>query len=333
MNKILICKNLKGYYRPFLGQEVKAVDGVSFNLREDEVLGIAGESGCGKSTLARCLMNMYNPPLKYIDGEVYLNGENIYEMKQKQFVKDILGVSLSYIPQSAMNALNPTLKIKKFALDLVRAHFPDKTEKEIIERAADRVEELELPHRIINNYACELSGGMKQRAIVMLSSLLNPKVLIADEPTSALDVSTQKALIKMLRKLVNERIVKSIIFISHDLTTLRHACDRIAIMYAGELVEVGTVEQVVFDPLHPYTKALISSILVPEAETRGKELITIPGTPPDLKNPPQGCRFAERCFKRKDICFEKHTDLVYYKDRLVRCNLLVTEGGVKAANE
>ncbi len=333
MTEILKVENLKGYYKPRFGKEVKAVDGVSLELTDGEILGVAGESGCGKSTLAQCIMGLFNKPLTYIDGSIFINGEDLIAADKEKKRKEILGKKIAYIPQSAMNALNPTIKIKKFIWDLFSSHMSDLSREEILERASGRVMELGLPQRVLDNYACELSGGMKQRVIVMISSLLNPDVLIADEPTSALDVSTQKALVKMMKKLIDDNIVKSMVFITHDLTTLRHACDRIAVMYAGELVEVGTIEQIVFDPVHPYTKALISAILVPESEMRGKELITIPGTPPDLKNPPEGCRFADRCFSKDDNCSDIHTDMLMFNDRLVRCGSLDKGEGGKAANE
>lgn len=331
MNEILRVDQLKGYYWPRFGKEVRAVNNVSFSVKKGEILGIAGESGCGKSTLARCIMGMFNKPLTYVDGSVFINDLNIFDLPEEKRRRDVLGHKIAYIPQSAMNALNPTIRIKNFIWDLLSSHITDITREEMLKRASGRVENLGLPQRVLNNYACELSGGMKQRVIVMISSLLNPDVLIADEPTSALDVSTQKVLVRMLKNLIKQGIVKSMIFVTHDLTTLRHACDRIAIMYAGELVEVGTVDQIIFNPLHPYTEALISSILVPESEIREKELIVIPGAPPDLKNPPRGCRFYPRCNYRKAGCKEEHLDLLPYQDRLVRCKLL--KEGSKVANE
>lgn len=333
MTELLKVKDLKGYYRPRFGKQVKAVDGISLGLSSGEILGIAGESGCGKSTLAQCMMGMFNQPLTYVDGSILINGQDLIVLDQEEKRREILGKKISYIPQSAMNALNPTIKIKKFIWDLFSSHMSDLSREEMIERAEQRMTELGLPRRVLDNYACQLSGGMKQRVIVMISSLLNPDVLIADEPTSALDVNTQKALVIMMKKLIDDNIVKSIVFITHDLTTLRHVCDRIVIMYAGELVEVGTVDQIVFDPAHPYTKALISSILVPEAEIRGKELITIPGTPPDLKNLPEGCRFAERCFSKNNQCYKEHSEMIINKNRLVRCALLAEREGGQAVNE
>jgi len=168
---------------------------------------------------------------------------------------------------------------------------------------------------------------MRQRTVIMISSILDPAVLIADEPTSALDVSTQKALVHMLRDLVRRGIARSLIFITHDMATLRHVCDRIAVMYAGEFVEVGTTEQIVFDPVHPYTKALLSSVLVPEPGVRGRKLPTIPGRPPDLSDLPPGCRFGPRCTAHDDVCRGQHGELETVKDRLVRCPRLTDTQG------
>lgn len=338
-NPLLEVEAIRGFYREDFGTEVKAVNGVSFCLNRKEKLGIAGESGCGKSTLAKCISGLFNPPLEYVSGNVILNGVNIVDMKPDKLKKEIRGKKISYIPQSAMNALNPTAKVKNLALDIVQQHKPGAKRKEAISKARERSAMLNLPVRVLDEYACEFSGGMKQRIIIMLSTLLDPDVLIADEPTSALDVSTQKALVKMLTELVEEDVAGSLIFITHDLTTLRHATDRIAVMYAGEFVELGTVDQIVFEPVHPYTKALISSILVPEPGIREKELEVISGKPPDLREPHQGCRFYPRCDcpdKRPELCSQKHPDMVTYQGRLVRChtaNEKTPSGAVKGDNE
>ncbi|MFW5988113.1 MAG: ABC transporter ATP-binding protein, partial [bacterium] len=318
----------KGFYSQEFQQEVKAVNGVSFQLKEGETLGVAGESGCGKSTLAKCISGLFNPPLQYKGGKVLLNGVNILDLKNEELRKKIRGRKISYIPQSAMNALNPTAKVKNLVWDVIHQHNLEVSKKAAIKKARQRSEELNLPQRVLNEYACEFSGGMKQRIVIMLSTLLDPEVLIADEPTSALDVSTQKALVKMLHGLVEKGLAKSLIFITHDLTTLRHACDRIAVMYAGEFVEVGTVNQIVFNPVHPYTNALISSILVPEAGMREKELEIISGKPPDLHQPPSGCKFNPRCNapdKDIEICNKEHPEMRMVKKRKVRCHFPLVE--------
>jgi peptide/nickel transport system ATP-binding protein len=209
--------------------------------------------------------------------------------------KTILGTEIAYIPQAAMNALNPTRKIINFIEDVVQAHDPTKTKDEIHKFAASAFEKLGLPAHVLQQYPVELSGGMKQRTVIATSVILFPKVLIADEPSSALDVTSQKMVIKMLKNLMANNVVKSMIFITHELPLLYNVVDDIMVMYAGQIVEKGTAREVVFDPIHPYSKGLMGSIIVPEDGLRGVELAAIPGVPPNLKKPPAGCRFAERC--------------------------------------
>jgi peptide/nickel transport system ATP-binding protein len=209
--------------------------------------------------------------------------------------KTILGNEISYIPQAAMNALNPTQKVIHFIEDVVQAHHPKTTKKEVYELASERFELLGLSPKVLQKYSVELSGGMKQRTVIATSVILSPKVLIADEPSSALDVTSQKMVIKMVMDLIEKGIIKALIFITHELPLLYHVTDDIMVMYAGQIVEKGTADEVVFDPIHPYSRALMGSIIVPEAGRRDVKLASIPGTPPNLKNPPSGCRFADRC--------------------------------------
>jgi peptide/nickel transport system ATP-binding protein len=276
-------------------EDIYAVDHVSLKVEEGKSLGIAGESGCGKSTLALSLMGYYFPPLHYTSGEIIIDGQNITNMNPDDIRKSILGKEIAYIPQSAMNALNPTQKVIRFIEDVVRAHHPDATKDEIYDLATTRFESLGLPAQVLNKYPVELSGGMKQRTVIATSVILCPKVLIADEPSSALDVTSQKKVIKMLRDLMDMGLIKSMIFITHELPLLYNVTDDIMVMYAGQIVERANAEEAVFDPLHPYSKGLMGSIIVPEKGLRDVELTAIPGVPPNLKNPPEGCRFADRC--------------------------------------
>ena len=276
-------------------ENVYAVDHVSLKVEEGKSLGIAGESGCGKSTLALSLMGYYFPPLYYTSGEIIIDGLNITGMNPDEIRKSILGTEIAYIPQSAMNALNPTQKIIRFIEDVIHAHDPYATKKEIYDLASSRFETLGLPAQVLQKYPIELSGGMKQRTVIATSVILSPKVLIADEPSSALDVTSQKKVIKMLRDLMETGIIKSMIFITHELPLLYNVTDDIMVMYAGQIVEKASAEQAVFDPIHPYAKGLMGAIIVPEKGLRDVKLTAIPGVPPNLKNPPEGCRFAERC--------------------------------------
>lgn len=276
-------------------ENIYAVDHVSLKVEEGKSLGIAGESGCEKSTLALSLMGYYFPPLHYTSGEIIIDGQNISGMKPDDVRKTILGTEVSYIPQAAMNALNPTQRVIHFIEDVIRAHFPKTSKKEIYELARERFELLGLPASVLQKYSVELSGGMKQRTVIATSVILSPKVLIADEPSSALDVTSQKMVIKMIMDLMEKGIIKSLIFITHELPLLYNVTDDIMVMYAGQIVEKGTAHEVIFDPIHPYSKALMGSIIVPEKGLRDVKLTAIPGTPPNLKNPPSGCRFADRC--------------------------------------
>jgi peptide/nickel transport system ATP-binding protein len=294
-NVILEVNDLSTKYITRYDENVYAVDHVSLKVEETKSLGIAGESGCGKSTLALSLMGYYFPPLHFTDGEIIIDGRNISGMNPDEVRKTILGREIAYIPQSAMNALNPTRKIINFIEDVIQAHDMHSGKKEIYERARSLFETLGLPKEVLQKYPVELSGGMKQRTVIAISVILFPKVLIADEPSSALDVTSQKMVIKMLKQLLETGFISSLIFITHELPLLYNVTDDIMVMYAGQIVEKGSAHEAVFDPLHPYAKGLMGSIIVPEAGLRDVKLTAIPGVPPNLKDPPSGCRFAERC--------------------------------------
>lgn len=303
MGKVILdVRELTTKYITRFREDVYAVDHVSLKVEEGKSLGIAGESGCGKSTLALSLMGYYFAPLHYTSGEIIIDGKNISGMKPDDIRKSILGTEIAYIPQAAMNALNPTQKIIHFIEDVIQAHNPVATKKDVYELARYSFETLGLPAEVLQKYPVELSGGMKQRTVIAVSTILFPKVLIADEPSSALDVTSQKMVIKMLRDLMEKGIIKSMIFITHELPLLYNVTDDIMVMYAGQIVEKGSAKEAVFDPLHPYSKGLMGSIIVPESGLRNVKLAAIPGVPPNLKKPPAGCRFAERCKYVKPEC-------------------------------
>jgi peptide/nickel transport system ATP-binding protein len=317
---ILEVKELTTKYITRFGEDVYAVDHVSLAIEEGKSLGIAGESGCGKSTLALSLMGYYFPPLHYTSGDIIVDGKNISTMKPDAIRKSVLGTEIAYIPQAAMNALNPTQKVIRFIEDVVRVHHPKMPKKEIYDSARKRFEELGLPATVLEKHAVELSGGMKQRTVIAISTILSPKVLIADEPSSALDVTSQKMVIKMLRNLMDKGYIKSMIFITHELPLLYNVTDDIMVMYAGQIVEKGTAKEMVFEPVHPYSQGLMGSIIVPEAGTRDVKLTAIPGTPPNLKKPPSGCRFAERCKYVTNECRAISVGLKEFgDDRSYRC--------------
>ncbi len=297
---MLEVKNLKVYYKTLKGY-VKAVDDISFTVEDGELLGLAGESGCGKSTLGNGIV-LLKPPMYYMGGEVYLDKERLpiedyYKMKDFRFKK------ISIIPQYAMDALNPTRKIGKYIEEVLlsKGIDPDSVKDNLLER----LKIVNLPERVLNMYPIELSGGMKQRMVMVISTLLNPSLLIADEITSALDVSSQKAVCLMIKDFKDRGIVKSLIFVTHDLSVLYQIADRIMVMYAGKIAEIGTTKQLIENPVHPYTKMLLNSL--PEVGIRYTEelLKGIPGQPPQLLTPPTGCRFKDRCPLRSKECDEE----------------------------
>ncbi|HQV63255.1 MAG TPA: ABC transporter ATP-binding protein [Anaerolineales bacterium] len=319
-NVMLEVKELTTKYVTRFGEDVYAVDHVSLKVEEGKTLGIAGESGCGKSTLALSLMGYYFAPLHYMSGEIIIDGRNISGMKPDDVRKSVLGKEIAYIPQSAMNALNPTRKIIHFIEDVIQEHELYITKKDIYDRARKLFETLGLPAEVLQKYPVELSGGMKQRTVIAISVLLLPKVLIADEPSSALDVTSQKMVIKMLRKLIETGLISSLIFITHELPLLYNVADDIMVMYAGQIVERASSKDAVFDPIHPYAKGLMGSIIVPEKGLRDVKLTAIPGVPPNLKNPPFGCRFAERCRYVQPECKTNSVELRKVEgDRSYRC--------------
>ena len=301
-NLILEVNDLTTKYITRYDENIYAVDHVSLKVAEGKSLGIAGESGCGKSTLALSLMGYYFAPLHYTSGEIVIDRRTISGMDPDEVRKSILGREISYIPQAAMNALNPTRKIIDFIADVVQAHDMHANTKEIYERASGLFETLGLPVEVLQKYPVELSGGMKQRTVIAVSVILFPKVLIADEPSSALDVTSQKMVIKMLKQLLETGFISSLIFITHELPLLYNVTDDIMVMYAGQIVEKAKAKDAVFDPLHPYARGLMGSIIVPEEGLRDVKLTAIPGVPPNLKDPPSGCRFADRCRYVRPAC-------------------------------
>jgi peptide/nickel transport system ATP-binding protein len=327
-NAMLEVKNLTTYYKTRMNERVCSVDNVSFVLEDGKSLGIAGESGCGKSTLAMSVMGYYFAPLYFQAGSIVIDGKEITRLPTDTIRATVLGTDIAYIPQAAMNALNPTRKIIRFIEDVLWAHGRELSRKEIYDLARERFEILNLPEKVLNHYAVELSGGMKQRTIIAISTILNPKVLIADEPSSALDVSSQKIVIKLLHELMEKGFIHSLLFITHELPLLYNVTDDIMVMYAGEIVERGTAREMVFDPLMPYSKGLMNSIIVPEEGSRGRILQAIPGAPPNLKHRPVGCRFAERCRYAGASCREKSvTEQTAGAGRYYRC--LLEEGKLR----
>lgn len=313
-------KDLRLHYLLRYGDKVHAVDGVSFSIEQGEVLGIAGESGCGKSTLVNGCMGLFIPPLYPTSGDVLVEGESLMNRTPKDIRKNVLARKVSIIPQGAFNSLNPTRKIKDFAIDLINSHERGIDKKAIYKRLHDRFELLGMEtDKVLNSFPVQLTAGERQRSVIGISTLLNPKLVIADEPTSALDVTTQKAVIKMIFDLLERKIFSTMIFITHELPLLRHVANRIGVMYAGQIVEMGTTQQIVFDPRHPYTKALMGAMLSAEPGQKQRKPVTIDGAPPNLVKPIQGCRFADRCPVVKEDCKGNNQVIRIVGERQVRC--------------
>ena len=314
--------HLSLHYLTRFGQKVQAVSDVSFTMDSGEILGIAGESGCGKSTLVNGLMGLFIPPLYPTSGDVRVNGESLMNRTPQDIRTNVLSRKVSMIPQGAFNALNPTRRVKDIAADVIAAHEQvGGNNKEIYQRLRDRFDLFGMDtERILNSFPIQLTAGERQRSVIGISTLLNPQMVIADEPTSALDVSTQKVVIRMIFDLLDKGIFSTMIFITHELPLLRHVANNIAIMYAGEIVEKGSTEQIVFDPRHPYTRALMGAMLSAEAGQRQKKPVAIEGAPPNLANPIIGCRFAERCPVARPECKRQDQSIRMVGDRQVRCN-------------
>ena len=281
---------LRVAYRTLAG-DVCPVDEVSFSVRDGEIMGLAGESGCGKSTLGNSLI-LLDGRMKHLGGRVELDGREL-PIADDRAMRPLRMKEVSLVPQYAMSALNPTRKIRKLAADLLRCHGVRYSQVE--EEMRRRIAVVGLDEDVLERYPFELSGGMRQRVTLVLSTLLDPSLLIADEVTSALDVSTQRAVGELLMEFRERGFVRSVIAITHDLSILAQIADSILVMYAGRLAERADTDTIVNYPLHPYTQALIASL--PEVGVRHEEtkLTGIPGRPPPLSNPPPGCRFADRC--------------------------------------
>lgn len=291
VEKILEVKDLNISFHTFAG-EVKAIRGVSFDLYKGETLAIVGESGSGKSVTTKSIMRLlpaHNSEIK--SGQILFNGKDLTKLTDKQMQK-IRGHDISMIFQDPMTSLNPTMKIGTQIMEPLIKH--QKMSKQAAkERAIELLKLVGIPKPEIrvNQYPHQFSGGMRQRVVIAIALACNPKVLIADEPTTALDVTIQAQILELMKDL-QKKIDTSIIFITHDLGVVANVADRVAVMYGGKIVEIGTADEIFYNPKHPYTWGLISSM--PDMETNDEELYSIPGTPPDLLDPPKGDAFAPR---------------------------------------
>jgi oligopeptide transport system ATP-binding protein len=301
MEKILEVKDLQVSFDTYAG-EVQAVRGVSFELRKGETLAIVGESGSGKSVTSKSLMRLIpSPPGRIKNGEVLFEGKDLTKLSERE-MQNIRGSEIAMIFQDPMTSLNPTMTIGKQITEGLRKH-------QGLSASAAKVRAIELldlvgipsPEIRISQYPHQFSGGMRQRVVIAIALSCNPKILIADEPTTALDVTIQAQILELLKDL-QEKLGMAVIFITHDLGVVANIADRVAVMYAGKIVETGQVEEVFYNPQHPYTWGLLGSM--PSVDSGDEELIAIPGTPPDLLKPPKGDAFALRSDYAMKIDFE-----------------------------
>ena len=292
--------DLRVYYRTLAG-DVKALDGVTFDVADGEIMGLAGESGCGKSTLGNSLVRI-DGRMRYVGGRVVLDGVELPIMDSREMDRFRFS-DISIIPQYAMSALNPTRKIGKMIAELVESRGT--AFRDVRDELSRRLLLVGLSTDVLDRYPIELSGGMKQRVVMVISTLRDPTLLIADEITSALDVSSQKAVAQTLVEFRDRGFVTSMIVVTHDVSILYQIADTLTVMYAGKLAEKAPTDVMMEAPLHPYTRLLVSSL--PEIGVRFEEkrLSGIPGTPPSLLNPPAGCRFRDRCPLAFERCVEE----------------------------
>ncbi|MDK2372132.1 MAG: ABC transporter ATP-binding protein [Candidatus Korarchaeota archaeon] len=296
---LLKVDDLVMYYRTRKGT-VKAVDHVSFEIEKGETLAIVGESGCGKSSLSRAIIRLLPRNVEVYEGKVFLNGTNIMELGEEQFRKEVRWRKISMVFQGALNALNPVLKVGEQVAEPLVIHM-GMDKKEALNEARKMIKQVGIAEAFVDRYPFELSGGMRQRIVIAMALITDPDLVILDEPTSALDVITQANVMNLLKRLKKERDL-TYIFITHDIALASELADKMATMYAGQIIELADSESYFGKPLHPYTQKLLGSVPTLRED---KEIISIPGTPPNLLNPPVGCRFRPRCDKAMEICEEE----------------------------
>jgi peptide/nickel transport system ATP-binding protein len=320
MDTILSVKNLSVHYYTLSGI-VRAVDNVSFELGKGEWMSLVGESGSGKSTLGFALLRLVPPPGKIVSGKIFLEGIDITGLSDSE-IRQIRGSRISMVLQDPLTSLDPLRKIGDQLEEILEVHgIKDDSEKD--KRIREAMKNVRLPYDYVDYYPHQLSGGQRQRIAIASGIILNPSILVADEPTTALDVIVQSRIMDLLDDL-RKSLGISIILITHDLALALERSDRIAVMYAGEIVEESPSKKIASDPLHPYTKGLINSI----PRLYGpKNIEEIPGFPPDLRDPPPGCRFHPRCKYVMDICKQKSPEYKIIDGRKVRCWLFAGKEG------
>jgi peptide/nickel transport system ATP-binding protein len=300
---ILEASDLKVYYQTTKGL-VKAVDGVDFIVKKGSSVGLAGESGCGKTTLGLSFLKLLPENGTTESGTLVFDGDDVYSLDNKNFRENIRWNHISMIFQGAMNALNPVFKVEDQIAEAIKLHDKKMKKKDRLQTARDLLKKVDIDPTMGRHYPHEFSGGMRQRAMIAMALACDPQLVIADEPTTALDVIVQKQLMDLLRKLKAEMNL-SLIVISHDISVLAELCDYLNIMYAGRIVEWGEIEEIFENPRHHYTNGLISTFPTVEDEERKITFDFIPGAPPNLLDPPLGCRFHPRCQAATEICMHE----------------------------
>ncbi len=316
MEPVLNINNLEVSYYTDAGR-ARALDGVSLTLNAGEKLGLVGESGSGKSTMALAMMRMIKPPGRIEGGQVIVGDTDLMTLSEDEMLKARLE-KITYIPQGAMNSLNPVMRIGAQMVDAIKAHEKDLSKKEMTEMSMTSLESVDLDRSVFTMYPHELSGGMKQRVCIAIGILLKPQVIIADEPTSALDVVTQRQVMETIDR-VQESLGAAIILIGHDMGLMAQFVDKVAVMYTGRLMELSSVRDMFTDPKHPYAQALISSL--PNLDNKGV-FQGIPGVAPALLRLPSGCAFHPRCQQATEICTTTLPRLEHMEnERVVSCHL------------
>ena len=295
---LLDVQDLKTYYSTLRGS-VKAVEGVNFQVEKGKALGLAGESGCGKTTVALSILRILPLGGKILGGKILFKGEDLVRLKEDEMRKKVRWKGISLVFQGAMNALNPVYKVGDQIAEAILIHETNVSKREAKDRTGKLLEMVGIGQPRADNYPHEFSGGMRQRALIAMSLACNPDLVIADEPGTALDVIVQAQVLKLMKEL-KDRLNLGMILITHDLSIIAETCEKCAVMYAGKIVESGDIVTIFKEPLHPYTQGLMAAF--PSIKTAKKEMTSIQGFPPDLLNPPSGCRFHPRCSYAMSVC-------------------------------
>lgn len=311
---LLRVEDLKLYYRA--GKSVlQAVDGVSFELKRGQTLAVIGESGCGKSSLAKAILRLLPRNVHSYSGKIWFKGRDVMKLGDEAFRRDVRWVEMAMVPQASMNSLNPVIRIGQQIAEALLVHDRYMTKEAAMKRAEEAFKTVGVPVDFLNRYPFELSGGMRQRAMIAMSLVSQPDLVVLDEPTSALDLLTQANVMNVLKR-IKQEFGTTFILITHDIGTASELADEVAVMYAGKMVERSDARRFYTDSLHPYSEALMASVPTLRED---KDLSFIPGQPPSLINPPTGCRFAARCPKRFDKCSQEPQSHEVHEGQHVAC--------------